>query len=395
MARDEEIFRKLKKQTPLVKRADIQPLSPQDFDGRKSGMTVNRPIERKTAPKAVRAVGAASKKAEKRGAELAERYNSARRQSGKKAELGIFGEDAKKNKPSGGKVQRQPERPDSLEFHTPAKAPRQAADRSGIASHTDLHDLDYLRMPVQNTFFANSRLSVGAEPEEDEKLEFRHELKFYINYHDYVLLRNTLKALLPVDRNANADGQYFIRSVYFDDVYETSLVEKLSGVEDRSKFRIRFYNFNDNVIRFEKKIKREQFISKASICLSRDDCDSLMAGDCGVLEGRREPLAGEIYLQMKNNSLKPRVIVDYWREAYVSPLENVRITFDKDIKGGLGLTDIFSPSVPTMPALDEGFMVLEVKFRRYLPEYIKAVLSNVNTAQRSAISKYVLCRKFE
>ena len=98
---------------------------------------------------------------------------------------------------------------------------------------------------------------------------------------------------------------------------------------------------------------------------------------------------------MKNNALKPRVIVDYWREAFVSPFENVRVTFDKDIKGGLWLTDIFNSQAPTMPVLDQGVMVLEVKFNRYMPEFIKTILNNVNAAQRNAISKYVLCRKFD
>ena len=98
---------------------------------------------------------------------------------------------------------------------------------------------------------------------------------------------------------------------------------------------------------------------------------------------------------MKNNLLRPRVIVDYRREAYVSPFENVRITFDKDLKAGLWLTDIFNPHAPTMPVLEPGTMVLEVKFNRYLPVFIKTVLNNVNAAQRSAVSKYVLCRKYE
>jgi hypothetical protein len=73
----------------------------------------------------------------------------------------------------------------------------------------------------------------------------------------------------------------------------------------------------------------------------------------------------------------------------------VRVTFDKDLKAGHWLTDIFDPNVPTMPVLEPGTMVLEVKFDRYMPVYIKSVLNNVMAAQRSAVSKYVLCRKYE
>ena len=38
--------------------------------------------------------------------------------------------------------------------------------------------------------------------------------------------------------------------------------------------------------------------------------------------------------------------------------------------------------------------ILEVKFDRYLPGHIAALLDGVE-AERSAVSKYVLCRRFE
>ncbi len=389
MAREEDIFRKLKKQTPIARRKEIQPLSSQDFS-RKSSVTRSGSQGKRAASKAadlsVFSDASKTKKADKRGAALASRYNSSRQQPA--AELNVFGEETPVQKPAPKEtvktaVRSRPSQPERLQYSESARKPQpryteQEYSPAERLSRTDIHDTDYLQ-----------------ETAASGKLNFRHELKFYINYHDYVLLRNTIKALLAVDRNANDDGHYHIRSVYFDDVYETAVKEKVAGYDERCKYRIRFYNYSDSVIRFEKKIKRGQYISKVSIGLTRDESDSLMAGDCSVLEGRPEPLANEIYIQMRNNALRPRVIVDYWREAFVSPLENVRITFDKDIKGGLWLKDVYSPLAPTMPVLDEGLMVLEVKFDRYLPEHIRAILSNVNGASRSAISKYVLCRKFD
>ncbi len=389
MARDEDIFRKLKKQTPIAKRKDIQPLSTQDFSRKSSAVRSASPGRRAEAPElSVFSASVKTKKADKRGAALASRYNSSRQQPA--AELNVFGET--QDRPVRASVQRQPAKVpakskpaarQSLQFAEPERAPKtcyteRSSNQAAQLTHTDLHDTDYLR----------DTAAAG-------QLNFRHELKFYINYHDYVLLRNTIKTLLAVDRNADENGHYHIRSVYFDDVNESALREKIAGTDDRYKYRIRFYNYSDNIIRFEKKIKQGQYISKVSIRLTREESDSLIAGDFSVLEGRPEPLANEIWLQMKNYGLSARVIVDYWREAFVSSIENVRITFDKDLKGGLWLSDVFSPQTPTMPVLDEGMMVLEVKFDRYLPEYIKAILSNVNAAHRSAISKYVLCRKFD
>ena len=121
-----------------------------------------------------------------------------------------------------------------------------------------------------------------------------------------------------------------------------------------------------------------------------------MAGQYAFLLRRKEPLAPELYLELTNSRLRPRVIVDYIREAYVYPFENIRITFDIDLRSGMWLSpDIFNTSLPTIPMYDEGMMVLEVKFEKSLPAHILGVLNNIRTAQRSAISKYVICRKFE
>ncbi len=231
---------------------------------------------------------------------------------------------------------------------------------------------------------------------EDSVPAFRHELKYYINYAEYILLRNTLKALAQLDQYAGENGEYFIRSLYFDDEYESALNEKLGGSDYRKKYRIRIYNFDDNVIKFEKKIKQGQFITKKSLNLSRNEYEQIMAGQYAFLLRRKESLAPELYLELTGNRLRPRVIVDYIREAYVYPFENIRITFDKELRSGMWMSpDIFNPELPTIPMYEEGLMVLEVKFEKSLPAHILGVLNNIQAAQRSAISKYVICRKFE
>ena len=74
----------------------------------------------------------------------------------------------------------------------------------------------------------------------------------------------------------------------------------------------------------------------------------------------------------------------------------MRITFDKHLHTGLRSRDLFNPDVPTVPAFDHDEMILEVKFNRFLPPYIRDLLcTHVHSAQNSAISKYVWCRRFE
>lgn len=78
-------------------------------------------------------------------------------------------------------------------------------------------------------------------------MKFRHEYKYRINYFDYLILKRRIQLIMDVDPHASESGQYFIRSLYFDNIYDKALKEKLYGVNNREKFRIRIYN-NDFLI---------------------------------------------------------------------------------------------------------------------------------------------------
>ena len=83
---------------------------------------------------------------------------------------------------------------------------------------------------------------------------FRHEWKHEINYSDMIILRQRLRAVMKPDENA-VDGKYFIRSLYFDNLSDKALREKIDGVNCREKFRIRYYNGDTSLIHLEKKSK--------------------------------------------------------------------------------------------------------------------------------------------
>ncbi|AJS61253.1 polyphosphate polymerase domain-containing protein [Paenibacillus sp. IHBB 10380] len=225
------------------------------------------------------------------------------------------------------------------------------------------------------------------------KLKYRHELKYNINYHQYLIIRQQLKNLLKQDRNADSTGEYHIRSLYFDDIDNKALHEKLGGVRDREKYRIRIYNLSDEVIHLEKKIKFNDYITKIKESLTREMVDAVLSGNYEVLNMPEKPLLYEMYTAMKHKLLRPKVIVDYVREAYIAQSGNVRITFDKHLKTGLNSVDLFNPDVPMIHALDDHTIVFEVKYDEYLPEYIRAAVQSNGLIQQSN-SKYVICRKY-
>jgi len=227
-------------------------------------------------------------------------------------------------------------------------------------------------------------------------LPLRHELKYFINEEQYYVLSGILDQLLERDPNGDEYNEYHIRSLYFDTVFNDALFDKLDGNQNRDKYRIRIYNFSDKVIKLECKTKVGSLISKRSQSIPKILCEQLMAGDPTGLETTRSGLLNDMYREMTVNLLRPVVLVDYVREAYLHPAQEVRITFDKQLRTGLWSHDLFNPQVPTIPPFDNGEMILEVKYNQFLPPYIRDILTTYcQGALNSAISKYTWCRRFE
>ena len=225
-------------------------------------------------------------------------------------------------------------------------------------------------------------------------IPLRHELKYHITPAELTVLRGVLAPVMQLDPNGNENNEYHIRSLYFDTINDDALEEKIAGVGNRKKYRIRIYNFSDKVIKLECKSKYGDLISKQSVSIPRELAEQLIAGDPDGLQRMRHPLLHDVYREMRTRLLRPAVIVDYVREAYIHQAEEVRITFDKQVRTGLYSVDMFNPQIPTYPVFDDPMEILEVKFDEFLPSYLQSILSGI-TAQRSAVSKYTWCRRYE
>lgn len=101
-------------------------------------------------------------------------------------------------------------------------------------------------------------------------MDFRHEWKHEINISDLIILRQRLRAVAKPDIHA-VDGRYTIRSLYFDNISDKALREKIDGVNRREKFRLRYYNEDLSVIRLEKKSKYDGLGRKQMAILSKEE----------------------------------------------------------------------------------------------------------------------------
>jgi len=220
--------------------------------------------------------------------------------------------------------------------------------------------------------------------------KYRHELKYLINLPDWALLRARMAPLMQRDQNVDDHGEYWIRSLYFDDYWNTAYAEKEDGVLLRHKYRLRVYNCSDTVIRLERKSKFGQYISKVAAPLTRDQAEALLAGEYAFLKNSRHKLLQEFYYECTSRMMRPRVIVDYDREPFVLPAGDVRITFDKHVRAGFGQMSLFDPGLPTLEVLPANQMIMEVKYTEFLPRLVRALLPP-RASILTAASKYVLC----
>ena len=224
-------------------------------------------------------------------------------------------------------------------------------------------------------------------------MDYRHELKYVVTAAELALLENRIKGLVRPDAHAGADGMYHIRSLYFDDYYNSCYNENEIGTDPREKFRIRIYNESAARINLERKRKEHGMTQKLSCRLTEEQCRSLMAGRPLPPDSSYPPVLQKLNLQMRTRLLRPAVIVEYDRVPFVDPLGNTRITMDLNIRSSNYCSCFLEKQVPMRPIMEKGKQILEVKYDEFLPDYIYRNLQ-LERLRQTAFSKYYLCRRY-
>ncbi|MDD6275980.1 MAG: polyphosphate polymerase domain-containing protein [Clostridia bacterium] len=222
-------------------------------------------------------------------------------------------------------------------------------------------------------------------------MHFRHEYKHEINESDMAVLRDRLCAVAKHDIYGD-NGINVIRSIYFDDSFDTALKEKINGVNKREKFRIRFYNGDLSFIRVEKKSKINGLCSKVYAVITAEEAAAVIDGKIDFMREDDRPLIRELYCKMRTEDLRAKSLVEYTREAFVYPAGNTRITLDSNLRTGTVKTDFLNPDCVTMPVRDAP-IILEVKWDAFLPDIIRDTV-NLKGRRETAFSKYAACRMY-
>ena len=137
---------------------------------------------------------------------------------------------------------------------------------------------------------------------------YRHEVKHVISPGDAAAIRANLGAVAQIDPHAAERGYYRIRSLYFDDPLDTALHEKLDGVNERRKFRIRYYNDDLSYIMLECKMKRDNVGCKLQERLTEEELRRIMDRDLTWMACSGRPLLVSLYVEMVTKGLRRRLL---------------------------------------------------------------------------------------
>lgn len=226
----------------------------------------------------------------------------------------------------------------------------------------------------------------------EKQPRYRHELKYSIGYSDFLALRSRLNLVMRSDPHTDDSGRYAIHSIYFDNCDDKALREKVNGISQREKFRIRYYNDDTHSLTLEKKIKHHGLCMKCAERISYEDCRRILSGDVSGVEGGGA-LLRELLSKMQTQLLRPRVLVSYLREPYIYDPGNVRVTFDMNVRTTMFSRELLGNLNDISAGESPGEMIMEVKYDDFLPGIISDIIQTDGIRQQ-AFSKYGACRRY-
>lgn len=189
----------------------------------------------------------------------------------------------------------------------------------------------------------------------------RYERKYRIDNQHYLQVLQEIMNIQGAFHSAYPDR--WVNSMYLDNPDYGALRENLSGVSNRSKFRLRWYGDNFTIIEnpiLEEKVKVNLLGYKntqklKSTILTPNTIKSTLNLD-----------------MLKDLSVEPVVIIRYLRTYLVSYDQRVRITIDRNLQ----YRGVNNYMIDPFPIYDEA-LVLEIKYDQDIEEEIQDILQSI------------------
>ena len=215
---------------------------------------------------------------------------------------------------------------------------------------------------------------------------YRYEIKFSLDEIAYAEAMGWLQV------NTHATKKFenrYVNSLYFDNPSYSSVRDNITGLSDRSKYRLRWYNSThspNDVISpsFEQKIRKGR--------LGRKEITPLTNLNENFVSLPLHQIESDIRLELQKTNVlfddyyTSVLAVKYLRE-YFEDNEGLRITLDSKIQ--FLYVDGMTSRLSDCPKLYNRRYVMELKFDIKLKDYVSVLLKSLNMSP-TRHSKYLI-----
>ena len=230
----------------------------------------------------------------------------------------------------------------------------------------------------------------------------RYELKYFLPYDQInELIQWSAPYLMPdthAQPGSHARPHYLVQSVYLDSAALRLYKEKIDGIRNRSKFRVRSYEVEPapaSPVFVEIKNRRDTQVIKERIALPLAHVagmlfDGVRLDTLPLNNHQRKPLERFLYY-CQILDLAPVVTVMYDRVPFTCRADTqVRLTIDTNLYycDQRGTSALFAQRVKVPVPLPGA--ILELKFDRLMPLWMRELVRRFDIRQQS-ISKYCYC----
>ena len=228
----------------------------------------------------------------------------------------------------------------------------------------------------------------------DNLIFSRFEFKYIVKKGISKAIQNEVSHFMEQDTFAGIQNKYLVRSLYFDNNVFTNFHEKIDGLKNRHKFRIRTYsNQKDEKtpIFLEMKGRNNQRTFKNRTKIRSNDLQLFYNKEDSFDLNQKyldNKLVQQYIFDTYRKKISPKVLIDYNRLPLLS--KNglyFRLTFDSDIRACIS-NDIFKNQYNWRTCIP-GNDILEVKFDFTIPPWFHRIIQSYQL-KRISVSKFVL-----
>ena len=206
---------------------------------------------------------------------------------------------------------------------------------------------------------------------------YRFERKWVFNNNFLDVYNNLLKSKFLFRTNF---PDRTVNSIYFDDFNNSCVSENLAGVNEKTKFRLRWYGKNNHILKnpkLEFKVKKNfmnyKIINDLKIL---DNLDLRKTKNVNFIT----KTINSIY---KIKTLIPVSTTHYDRSYFLSSNNLVRSTLDEQLKVSKFNNDFFIPIFKKFNKI-----ILELKYEKKYDEYVRKNINDISS-RCSKNSKYI------